>query len=300
MALGQATQPGADNGDIGTWMAHRWRDVSNLGAQAEVTGRDLWAQATRAGQNLTAPNPSDVVALGARFLNGGGDNNIVNTSARPSMSNGAQGTTVPSAQPQPTQFVPTPDAPTLADLRKQQAQFGNVRNNLDAQNSWMAWATLLPAAAGLGFELAPALGLGGAEAATPYSAMSFPDLEAWQAAAEAQLGRPLTAAEKTALRAAARLRWEQANGVRATELGAQVHHSDPLEWAHVKPNADPNRLANLWGLDEDVHNMATQAWRQFRQALGGRTPSQAEIMAQKLRVDHMVSPYVIRPGAPKP
>ena len=83
-------------------------------------------------------------------------------------------------------------------------------------------------------------------------------------------------------------------------MGAVVHHSDPLEWAHMKPNADPNRLANLWPLESDAHNIATQAWRQFKLGLGGRTPTQAELMAQKLRADKMVEPYLIRPGVPRP
>jgi hypothetical protein len=206
MALGQVAQLRADDDNdddnIAAWMAQRWRGVSGLGAQAEATGRNLSAQATWAGQNLAAPNPSDILALGARFLNGGGGQvgPTSSGSAPSSTTPNPAGAVNPPAAPSSGQFMPTPDAPTLADLRRQQAQFGQVRNNLDDHNSWMAWATLLPAAGILGLEAAPALGIGGAEAAAPYSATSFPDLEAWQAQVEAQLGRPLSGPEKTALR----------------------------------------------------------------------------------------------------
>jgi hypothetical protein len=163
MALGQAAQPRADDDNdddnIADWMAQRWLDVTGLGAQAEATGRNLWAQATRAGQNLAAPNPSDILALGARFLNGG-DGQVGPTSSGSTPSStipNPAGAVNPPAAPSSGQFMPTPDAPTLADLRRQQAQFGQVRNNLDGHNSWMAWATLLPAAWILGLEAAPRL-----------------------------------------------------------------------------------------------------------------------------------------------
>jgi hypothetical protein len=81
-------------------------------------------------------------------------------------------------------------------------------------------------------------------------------------------------------------------------MQAQVHHSDPLEWAHLKPDADPNRLANLWALRKEAHEIATQEWAAFRRYLNGRSPSQAELMEAKLRIDRMVEPYIRRAGAP--
>jgi hypothetical protein len=72
-------------------------------------------------------------------------------------------------------------------------------------------------------------------------------------------------------------------------MEAQVHHSDPLEWAHLKPNADPNRLANLWALRREAHDIATNAWSAFSRSLQGRVPTQAEIMEAKLRIDRMVA-----------
>lgn len=71
MAAAQPARFGAPGDDIADWMAQRWRDIANLGPEAEDAGRRLWAQATRSGQNLSAPNPSDVYALGAQHLSGG-------------------------------------------------------------------------------------------------------------------------------------------------------------------------------------------------------------------------------------
>jgi len=102
-----------------------------------------------------------------------------------------------------------------------------------------------------------------------------------------------------ALRDAARQRWAQANGGRAIEMEAEVHHSDPLQFAHLKPNAEPNRLANLWALRPEAHQIANREWAAFSRALEGRIPSQAELMAAKLRIDKLVTPYIRRPGVPR-
>ena len=83
-------------------------------------------------------------------------------------------------------------------------------------------------------------------------------------------------------------------------MQAVVHHSDGLEYAHLKPNADPNRLANLWGVRPDAHPIANNAWAAFRAGLQGRVPTQAEIMATKLRIDRLIEPYLQRPGISRP
>lgn len=74
MAAAQPARFGAPGDDIADWMAQRWRDITTLGPAAEDAGRRLWAQATRSCQDLSAPNPSDVYALGAQFLSGGSAN----------------------------------------------------------------------------------------------------------------------------------------------------------------------------------------------------------------------------------
>lgn len=71
MAAAQPARFGASGDDISDWMTQRWRDIANLGSEAEDAGRRLWAQATRSGQDISAPDPSDVYALGAQFLGGG-------------------------------------------------------------------------------------------------------------------------------------------------------------------------------------------------------------------------------------
>jgi hypothetical protein len=282
MALAQPAASPAGDDDINSWMAQRWRDVQSLGGQAEAAGRNLWAQATRTGLNLNAPNPGDIPAIGAQFLK---------------VSNRSVG--APNASAAVPQFVPTPDAPTPDALRQRQAWFKQTQlDPLDKQNSWMAAIALAPAAL-LGLDLPAAFGVG--NAADPVLGITdFPELEAWQAQIERQLGRALTKNEKDALREIGRERWAQANGVSAKEFGAQVHHEDPLEWAHLKPNADPNRFSNLVGLRPPGHALANRAWDLFRRSLGGAQPSPAQVMAQKLRINPLLEPYVVRPGLPQP
>ena len=68
MAGGWATQrPVDDSDDIDAWMAQRNANAA-LRQQAEAMGRDLWDQATRDGQDLSAAQPSDLVTIGAGAL----------------------------------------------------------------------------------------------------------------------------------------------------------------------------------------------------------------------------------------
>lgn len=82
-------------------------------------------------------------------------------------------------------------------------------------------------------------------------------------------------------------------------MRAEVHHSDPLEYAHLKLGADPNRLANLWGLRKEAHAIASREWAEFGRELNGRMPTQAELMQAKLRIDRMVELYIRRAGVPR-
>lgn len=128
--------------------------------------------------------------------------------------------------------------------------------------------------------------------------LNFLEREAWQRGAQ-KAAQALTDAEKTALRAAARAKFARANGISASEMQAEVHHSDPLEWAHLKPDADPNRLANLWGLRKEAHGIPNREWAAFSKSLEDRLPSQAELMEAKLRIDRLVAPYIRRAGLPR-
>jgi len=266
-------------------MAQRWQDVAKLGPDAEALGRQLWAQATHSGQDLAAPNPSDVRALGARSLGQG-------TQANPSAS---------PQQTDPSQtFVPSPGTPTLQALRQQQAQFGKVRNDLSIKNIPYALPALLPAGL-LALEVPAALGFRGLLSAGS-KAFDFPELEAWQAPAASETPAASSTAEAGGNfpYAAGRARLAQANGgVSASDMNAQVHHSLPVRYSNLFPNADPNRLANLWALRPEAHQIATRLWLQFERNLAGRIPTQARVMAQKLQVDREVAPYVQRPGIPR-
>jgi hypothetical protein len=153
----------------------------------------------------------------------------------------------------------------------------------------MAAAGLAPVAVVGALEAFPALV--GELALARSAPLTFRNLEAWQRSA-----RPLSDAAKNRLREQARARYARANGISAREMNADIHHSRALEYAHVFPNADPNGLAGLWALRPPAHDIASAAWRAFGRELGGRAPTQAEVMAAKLRIDRMVEAYVRRAG----
>jgi hypothetical protein len=54
----------ADPDDIAAWMAQRQQELANRD-QNIAAGQNAWAASTASGDNLTAPNPDDVRALGA-------------------------------------------------------------------------------------------------------------------------------------------------------------------------------------------------------------------------------------------
>jgi len=195
------------------------------------------------------------------------------------------------------------DAPEedLTDLRRQQAEFAKVRRQADIENSWLAAGALAPVAVVAGLEGAGALGLRALRSpwAMPKNPLSFLEREAWQGkevADQAARGLGKSPGSPGALREAGRQRFAQANGTPASEMGAQVHHSWPIEHAEALPKADPNRLANLWALPKEAHDAASAAWTTFRRSLNGRIPSQAEIMEMKMRIDKIVEPYLRSPG----
>jgi hypothetical protein len=185
----------------------------------------------------------------------------------------------------------------LTDLRRQQEEFGKVRRQLDKENSWLAAGALAPVAAVAALEGGALLAGRALVSPFPKAPLSFPKLDPWQVKPAA---RALTDTAKNVLRRGGRARFAQANGKSASDMRAVVHHSDPLEYAHLKPNADPNRLASLWGVRPDAHPIANNAWAAFRAELQGRVPTQAEVMATKLRIDRMMEPYLQRPGISRP
>jgi len=192
-------------------------------------------------------------------------------------------------------YAPPPD--DLPELRRQQAEFGRVTREIDKQNSWFAIPALAPAAVPLILEGGAALAARAAAPRALSGALNFAEREAWQGSQRA--GQALTEEAKAALRRAARARLGRANNISASDMQAEVHHFDPLEWAHVKPNADPNRLANLGALRGEAHDIASKAWGEFRSALKGRLPTQAELHEATMRINRMVEPYIRRAGVPR-
>lgn len=186
-------------------------------------------------------------------------------------------------------YAPAAD---VTELRRQQAEFARTRRDIAWQNSWLAAPALAPVVAPALLEGAAILAQGARTAPGLPGPLNLPNREAWQRAVRRAYNRD----ERNRLRDLARSAFERANGISAGKMQAEVHHSDPLQWAHLKPEADPNRLANLWALPPKEHNLATQQWRAFDRSLQGRTPSHAELMAAKLRIDRSVQEYVRRPG----
>ncbi len=96
---------------------------------------------------------------------------------------------------------------------------------------------------------------------------------------------PLSREARDRLRAAARDIWLARTGRRAIWDGLEVHHRIPLEWSHLFPNSDPNRISNLIGMTPANHTQVSNAWNTWRQSLNGRTPTQAEVLQQAIRID---------------
>jgi hypothetical protein len=76
----------------------------------------------------------------------------------------------------------------------------------------------------------------------------------------------------------------------------QVHHRIPLEWwRRVFRGTDPNRLANLQGLNtQDHRHKASDLWDAFRAAYNrlGRWPTRAEVVQFAGVVDRSLNlPY---------
>ncbi|MBC8356604.1 MAG: hypothetical protein H8E66_31900 [Planctomycetes bacterium] len=99
----------------------------------------------------------------------------------------------------------------------------------------------------------------------------------------------LTREASDTLRAGARDIWEATAGRRAIWDDLQVHHRIPLEWSHIFPKVDPNRLSNLVGIESKPHSQVTNAWNAWKRELNGVTPTQAEVMEQALKIDELFS-----------
>jgi hypothetical protein len=188
--------------------------------------------------------------------------------------------------------VPVIDPYEEADLRRRQAEQARVERKVDLRNSWLAIPVLAPAIVAGALELGGAAGAETLRATFRRSPLSFAELDPWQV-------RPLDTVAKTALRKEAREIWARAYGTKAGDMGAHVHHSPSLEYAHLLPKANPNRLAALNAYRPPAHQIGTNAWAAFGRSLQGRIPTQAEIMAAKLEIERIMEPYLLRRGVPR-
>jgi hypothetical protein len=110
--------------------------------------------------------------------------------------------------------------------------------------------------------------------------------------------RKLRQYEKAAYRAEARQIFKKAAGGAYGDI--EIHHRIPLEWAHLFPDADPNRLANLVGLDASttVHDQIDRAWLDFRMSYRqlGRDPTASEVLSEAMQLDEQYGTYYIYPS----
>ncbi|AVR95084.1 RHS repeat domain-containing protein [Pseudoduganella armeniaca] len=141
------------------------------------------------------------------------------------------------------------------------------------------------ATAGLAGTLAPVVG-DGAAAAAKIAARAGKQADVAGEAAK------LSKEAKNQLRSEATDIWQKLTGRRAIWDGMQVHHRVPLEYAHLFPGVDPNRVANLMGVDPKIHSQITNAWNAWGRSLGGRVPTRAEVIGQAIKIDSMFGAHL--------
>jgi hypothetical protein len=167
MAAYQLVRREAGTETMADFMARRLREIELQNQDADSLGREVWSASTKTGQNIAAARPSDVLSLGVRSLErrAAASSLIGRTAAAmTSVANDASLGGSDTERPQPGRIIsygalqaqnPSPEA--LADLRRKQAQFGDVTRDVDIKNSWFALPALAPAAVILGLEGAGAV-----------------------------------------------------------------------------------------------------------------------------------------------
>jgi RHS repeat-associated protein len=106
--------------------------------------------------------------------------------------------------------------------------------------------------------------------------------------------KPLGKSAKKLYRAAAVNIWDSLSKVKRT-IEDQVHHRIPLEWAHLFPDRNPNRIANLQLIERKIHegpDGVSAAWTRFRNSLGGRSPTAKEVSDKAAELDARFGSHV--------
>lgn len=118
----------------------------------------------------------------------------------------------------------------------------------------------------------------------------------WRGIREAGDGTSkLTMKQRDQLRAEAREKWQLATGIRAYSAYYEIHHRVPLEWAHLIPEADPNRMANLVGMMPENHRLISGLWLDWKKSLGDRLPTPAEVLEAAIRIDELFADLMVSP-----
>jgi len=192
------------------------------------------------------------------------------------------------------------DQARLGALRDQQAVFNEERRRIERepQNRLLAYGALAAPLAVMSLEAPVAVrGLIARPTPKPPSFDLYPHRKALSFSEKGPIwkkGRPL---------------FERANGMSAKDMGkfdretkaweGRVHHRLPNEHANKLPGADPNRLANLQAIPQEVHSMVTSEWGRFLRSFN-REPTPAELQQFTQKMDRLIEPYTLRRGLPRP
>lgn len=106
---------------------------------------------------------------------------------------------------------------------------------------------------------------------------------------------PLDAEAKDQLRRGAREAWQKETGRRAIWDGLQIHHRIPLQFAHLFPAADPNRLANLIGIRSEVHTQITTEWERWKREFDG-TICASDVVRKAIQIDGQFGSHFVYPA----
>jgi hypothetical protein len=63
-----------------------------------------------------------------------------------------------------------------------------------------------------------------------------------------------------------------------------IHHRIPLEWTHLYPGENPNRIDNLFGVSKAIHTQITAAWNTWRNQFPGKI-TKADVETQAAKID---------------
>jgi RHS repeat-associated protein len=70
-----------------------------------------------------------------------------------------------------------------------------------------------------------------------------------------------------------------------------MHHRIPLQWSHLFPGVDPNRISNLYAVPLSIHQrIITPAWNAFAQA--NPLPSAAQVMSFAIEMDKVITEFI--------